>query len=774
MRLLTILAATTILSGGAAHAAADSAESTDAAATANTETATEASKVTASQPGELILVTAQRRAENVQDVPIAITTIGGAQLDGNAILTANDVSRLTPNLTGANGGGRTARPRYFLRGVGVNDPSGNVVSPVGIYVDDVYLGDTAYHAFPLFDLERVEVLRGPQGTLWGKNTIGGAINYISRKADFNFDGYARLEAGSYGSWALQGAAGGEVLPDLIAARVAFNYEDRGGYYTNLYTGEEEGATRDAAFRGQLLFAPTNELEILLGVHARDLKDGGAPGYKLGTGPNGEDAYGYIQTYGTTPSLRDPVSLDGYSPPQTLQSKGANLKIENQFANGPTITSITSYDEIERENIADGDGTPLPAQLSRSAVASDQFTQEMRLSSDSGDRLNWTIGGHYFRENFSADNGTATLQNVPRPSFTNISSAYQNTIIDQETESFAIFGESTYRFTDGFSLALGGRWTREEKSILINGVQGGRGTTVFNNPGQWWLRSSVSSPLAVNAVQDEDRTWERFTWSITPQLEITDNVRAYARYATGFRSGGFNGNVTSQVAVNVVDPEKLTDYELGVKSEWFDNRLILNASAFIYDYKNIQVNVQGSLNGQSATTLRNAANGKISGIELEAVATPIDGLTIRANGGWLLEAEYTDFLTTVLVNNVTTTVDASGNQIARAPRKTATLDLQYAIPIGGDEFVIGADANYRSHIFLNAVNQADPLQEQDGYVLLNARASYQFDGGRFAVGAYVQNLTNKRYVHNNNVPRNGAYSLSLGPPRSWGVTLTSRF
>ena len=766
MNLLPLLLTTTVL-GGVPN---PDPETTPVSTTAVAEDETDQDRGV-----DNIVVTAQRREQNVQSVPIAITALSGDRLQNGSVLTANDVSRLVPNLTGANGGGRVSRPRYFLRGVGVNDPSGNVVSPIGIYVDDVYFGDTAYQAFPLFDLERVEVLRGPQGTLWGKNTIGGAINYVSRRPTSEFDGYARLEVGAYNSWALQGAAGGAVIPDLLAARIAFNYEDRGGYYENLYTGDKDGGVRDAAVRAQFLLTPAADLNILLNVHARDLEDGGSPGYKIGTGPGGADSWGYVQTYGTRPELRDPINVDAPTPPLNLNSKGANLNIQYGFG-GLTLTSITSYDKIERESLGDGDGTPLPAQVSHSQVGSNQFTQELRLASDPADRFSWTIGGHYFRENFLSDSATGTLASVAaRPGFSAIRSAYQNTVLDQDTESFAIFGEGTYRFTDRFRIALGGRWTKEDKSIRLNGVTGTAGATTYGNTGLWWLRSSVTSPVSVNAVQNDDRSWSRFTYSVTPQYDFADNIRGYVRVASGFRSGGFNGNVTSQVGVNVVEPETLTDYEVGIKSEWLDNRLTVNLSAFLYDYQNIQVNVQGSLNGQSATTLRNAANGKISGVELEVLARPTNRLTVRANGGWLIKAEYSDFPTQVLVNNVQTTVDASGNQIARAPRLTGTLDVEYALPLGGEhEFTIGADVNYRSHIYFNAVSQTDPLQEQEAYALVNARAAWRVDGGRWSLGAYVQNLANKRYVHNNNVPRNGAYSLSLGPPRTWGVTASTRF
>ncbi len=777
VRTLLLVATTALASGTVFAATGNGAPAEPAAAVADAAPA-DAAAAGDADPGhgvDDIVVTAQRREQNVQAVPIAITALSGDRLLQDSVFTANDVARLVPGLTGANGGGRVARPRYFLRGVGVNDPSANVVSPIGIYMDDVYLGDTAYDTFPLFDLERVEVLRGPQGTLWGKNTIGGAINYLSRKPSFDFDGYVRLEGAQHGSWAVQGAAGGAIVDDLLATRLSVDYEDRGGYYKNQYNGSEQGGIRDEAVRLQFLLTPAPDLKFLLNLHARDLRDGGAPAYKQGTGPGGADSYGYVQSYGTHPELGSPVDFDAPTPPATLNSKGVNLNTTYGFG-GFTLTSITSYDKISRAAQTDGDGTPLPVQLGYSAVRSNQFTQELRLASDPTKPLSGTIGAHYFREHFHSNAATGTLASLAAiPGFLPIRTAYQDTTIDQNTESVAVFAEGTYRITDRARIAVGGRWTTEDKSINLNGVQGTTGSTVFNNTGLWWLRSSVSTPLAVNATQVADNRWSRFTYSVTPQYDLTDHLRGYVRVATGFRSGGYNGNVTSQVAVNTVSPERLTDYEAGLKSEWFDNKLTINASAFIYDYKNIQVNVQGALNGQSATTLRNAANGKINGLELEIAAHPTSRWSIRANASELLKAKYTDFPTQVIVNNVQTTVDASGNQIARAPRTTATLDTDYTVPLTETiDFMVGGDVDYRSHIYFNAVTQNDPLQEQNGYILVNARASLSFAKGRWSLGAYAQNLTNKRYVHNNNAPRNGAYSLSLGPPRTYGATLTAKF
>lgn len=724
---------------------------------------------------EVVLVTAQRREENVQDIPVAVTAISGGRIGASAVLTANDIARFVPGFTGANGGGRIARPRYFLRGVGVNDPSGNVTSPTGIYVDDVYLSDTAYHTFPLFDLDRVEVLRGPQGTLWGKNTIGGAVHYITRNPEFDVGGSIRGELGSNESRSVQGVLTGPLVTDRVAGRIALSYEDRGAYYRNLFTGDEEGRQQDFAGRAKLLARISDDLDLVFNIHWRDLKDEGSPGYKIGTGPGGADSFGYVPSYGRTPRLGDPISNDADTGAATLTSGGASLTVNWSLPVGD-LTAITSYDQIERESRTDGDNSPLPAQLSRSAVASHQFAQEVRLASRGQNRLGWTVGAHFFFEDFNQNNATATLANVAAaPGFSAIRRAFQNTIYDQDTQSLAVFGEASWAFTDRFKVTGGLRWTQEEKAIVLNGVQGVAGVVAFADPATWWRRSGIIGALPVNASQIAETTWEKLTWSLTPQYDLRDNVRVYARVATGFRSGGYNGNVTSQVAVNTVQPEELTAWEVGLKSEWFDDRLTANLSAFVYDYQNIQVNVQGSLAGQSATTLRNAANGDIRGIELELGARPVDPLRVRFNLGVLTTAEYSEFRTLVLVNNVQTTVDASGNQIARAPKVTANLDVEYVLPWGTDrEIILGGDVNYRSKVFFNAVTQNDPLQEQDGYALVNLRASLRFIPSDLTVSAYVNNAQDKQYVHNNNVPRNGAYALSFGPPRIWGVSISRAF
>ncbi len=723
---------------------------------------------------EEVLVTSTRREQSLQTVPVAVTAISAETLAEKQFFTAEEVARLVPNFTGEVGGGRARRPDYFLRGIGVNDPSTNVTSPIGIYIDDVYYGDTAYQTFPLFDLERVEVLRGPQGTLWGKNTIGGAINYISKKPTFTPDGYVQLGYGKYDSKSLRGAFGGPVIEGKLAARVAVSYENPGAWFTNTYNGEKLGEQKDFATRVQFLATPTPTLTALVDFHLRDLSDGGTPSYRIGTGPGGADALGYTPSYGATPHLRDPVSNDYPTTPATIDSRGVRLNVTKEIGDY-SLVSITSYDNIARLAITDNDNSPLPVAVQYRAVKSNQATQELRLSSPSTDVFSWTVGGHFFHENFASNSvGAALVQNpigTGGPASTQNRTNFQNTVFAQHTTSYAVFGEGTYNFTDDFRISGGARWTQDQKNIDLQSVSTTRGTVTYNNLQQWWLRSSVTTPnpLPVNATQKEDRTWSKPTFSATAQYDITPDVLSYARFATGYGSGGFNGNVSSPVAVSVVQPETITAYEAGVKSKWLDGRLTANAAAFYYDYSNIQVNIQGPLAGstQSGTTLRNAANGKISGAELELVAVPVDNLTVSLNVGLLFQAKYTNFFTTQVIAGVPTPIDVSGNQIARAVKQTGTLDVGYKIPLNnGYSIDLGTDWSYRSHLFFNSVDQTDPLQQVGGYFLGNARAAINIDDKALQLAFYVRNLTDKEYVNSIRISTSdGYYPLAFGAPRT---------
>lgn len=743
-----------------------------------------------------VVVTAQKREETVQSVPLAISVVTGDEVQSRGILTSNEIGRLAPNVSGQLSGGRGDRPRWFIRGIGSNDPSLTTESPIGIYQDEVFTSLTSLQSFPVFDLERVEILRGPQGTLWGKNTTGGAINFISRKPTYKTDGYVTASLGDWGSKTTQGAFGGG-LTDKLAARVSFFHEEYDGYAKNLSTGDDGPAVSDSAVRVQLLADVSDELQALVNIHARNRDTGPNPTYTINTEAGGADRNGWVPSYGTSPrSGDDYYGGDGDNTDSLL---GGLVKLDWQLGD-LTLTSISAYDEGNGDSDSVSAIQP-PALVgqrdstaSRGGVDNWQISQEFRLASSEEQRLSWIAGLHYFRYRFDSDSASATFAPVARRT-------YSRTWLNQDAESYAAFGSLKFAVTDSFDLNAGLRWTEEKKTIDIHTIRSAGAT--FNSPGSWWNPNSLNTPLSYNEDISKTRKWRELTGDITPEYRLTDDALVFFRFARGYRSGGFNNSIpvltAAQIAagvtpdIPVVEPEYLDNYELGLKTSWLNDRLRVNANLFYYDQKDIQLNIQAPnpLNLQNPPTgsfAQNAASGEVKGFELEVHAAPIENLRISGSIG-LIQAEYIDFNPTLSVSGVTQEVDRSGNKYFRTPERTATLDLEYRIPFQAGSLILGTDWNYRSHQFYNAAQQGaeqgdigtalngtvyvSGQQEQDGYVIGNARVSWLTRDEKLEFFSTVTNLTDEHYVINSRAPTPN-YPTQTGAPRFYNVGITARF
>jgi iron complex outermembrane receptor protein len=475
---------------------------------------------------ETIVVTAQKREESLQEVPISISAVDANRIARDLDGSPGDIARVVPNLYGNPTGGRSARPRWFLRGVGVNTSS--LVSPIGVYFDEVYQSALELHSFPLFDLDRVEVLRGPQGTLWGKNTPGGAIHFVTKKPDFNTDGYVKVGFGNLDQKEVQGAVGGSIIDGVLAGRVSYLQEERGGWARNRYTGDKKaGAYDDSAVRAQLLFTPTDSLEALVNVHHRNIDSQGVPGYNIGINEGGADNFGYVSPVGPNPRIGDPIDRNNDASGEQ-ESLGGSLTVKWQLGDY-VLTSITAYEEVDSATAGDREHSPNEVIRTYAIVDSHQFSQELRLASNPDDRLSWIGGLYYFKDSQYSDSTSATLPSTPQV----FGTFYQNTQADVDTESYAAFLNATYQVTDAFKLNGGLRWTRETIGIDLNGVDGGpRGSTNYVNTEQWWRRNAVTGPLRLNAFQREENTWKAWTFDVTPSYRVTDDVLAYARLPLG--------------------------------------------------------------------------------------------------------------------------------------------------------------------------------------------------------------------------------------------------
>ncbi len=694
-----------------------------------------------------IVVTAQKREQSVQDVAQSVVAIGGDRLRDALITRASDVSRFVPNFSADTSVGNLT-PRWYLRGIGNSVPGAGQTSPVGVYQDEVYVGIPIAQAFPIFDLERVEVLSGPQGTLWGKNTTAGALNFISRKPSFDASGYARAEYGSYDHMLLEGAWGG-ALSEKVAVRAAAQFQDNDGYATNKHDGTAMGKNREAAARFQLLFKPTDTFTAVLKAQYRDYQNVGDIIYE---GYNARDSAGVA----VPQSYKDNASFGASR--QSLTQKGLQLNLDWDVGD-LSLTSITALNDFKQNAVL---GTQVDHEGSHSYSDLDAriFSQEFRLASADTGRFKWILGGNYYYEKLGSEAATATL---PNP--VGLATGFTNTQFDQVNRSYGLFANGTFDITDRLQLNLGARQTWESKRIDLNslGSTAGAGTLNFADLSSFWLRNAVSGTrLGTRAVQQEDRDWNAFTYDVSLRYELTRHANLYARYAKGFRSGGFNPGATLQTQVATVDPEYVKSYEAGIKTEWFGGRLTANLAAFYNDYTNIQVTVIQLPLSQ----LTNAGAGWSKGIEAVVSARPIKPLRLWGTLG-LLDTKYTEF------PNCKAGVDCSGNQFVRAPHVSASISGEYTIDLG-DGSAIVADTNwsYRSHLYFNAGTQAAPL-EQDPKWLGNASLSYKLSNDlKFSI--FARNVTNSHAASTIIPSAAFGFIKYIIEPRVWGGAVSVAF
>jgi iron complex outermembrane receptor protein len=707
-----------------------------------------------------VVVTADRREEVAQKVPTSLTVLGGDTLTDTGVgRSAKEVLDQVPSasaITQLHG-----RPRWWIRGVGTGQQQLDFANPIGFYLDDVYISNASATGFPLFDLDRVEVLRGPQGTLWGKNTTGGAINVISRRPSLtDTDGYIRADYGTYHDQLVEGAGNGVIWKNHIATRTSVHYESREGRFTNLYDGRSAGAFQDAAFRLQLLGKITEDWEAVANLHLRLYTTNGAISTVSGAGANGAYINGYI------PST-ELNSVNSNAPTSSLtRQNGATLTVKGRVGD-LALTAISAFEEYKNIALGDGDNTPLEISRTWSDAVSRQYSQEVRLASPRADRLNWVAGLYGFYENIGSKAATGRLPGSGDVGPANY--ALQN--FTHKNESFAPFASSTFNITDQLSLKGGLRWTWEHRDLDIRRIQNS-GTATFSDAVNWWNPTSVSSGLTQIYATHPNKSWTNFTWDVTPTYAITPDHNVYARVAYGVKSGGYNTAATEQSALIVVEPEKLFDYEVGAKTSWLNHRLVVNAAAFYYDYRDVQINVVGPLppTNTSVSYLQNAQKARNYGGELEVDVLPVKYLHLGGNLG-LQDAKFTKFTV------VTSGDDYSGNSLVRSPKVSTFLRADVQLPLSSEiDLVAGGDWRFQSKQYHYTTGQNDPLLGNPAFSLVNLRLSLRTSNDKFSLTFYANNALDKRYLSHSGQGVSGAAGATStwGDPRTVGVNLVSRW
>ena len=776
---LTPIAVAGLLSGAALMTAGA------APALGQTSTAPAAEAATMAE----IVVTARRRAERLQDVPLAVTAVGGEELEDRQVASVADLAGLAPNVdfsTSPSGGGAGLNSQITIRGIGQTDFLITTDPGVGVYVDGVYFARATGGVLDLVDLERIEILRGPQGSLYGRNTIGGAINIVSAKPTGEFGGKVEASLGNYDFVQLRGAVDFSLVPDKLAAKLSFQSTDSDGYAKRILTGEELGDRNTSTLRGVLLWEPGDAVTTtLIADYSRARQNSAAS-----AAVSDFTVTPLVTLYNAlVPARQGTPAVTDASTGSLLRTRATGFNENRSDVWGVSATmdadlgaaslkSITAYRHLDVAFGRDGDNSPVVFRETRNEDEQWQFSQEFQLAGEAlDDRLNWLLGAYYFRET-AEDVATArlasglfpALEALARPlngsacaaPFTapgcrgnplNIGFDLDFDVFNQiKVESLAPFAHATFALSDRLSASLGLRYTHEEKKYALIQRRANSGVLLSNIP--------TSDPL--------EAEFSDFSPKVGVEYRPAQDVLLYATYTQGFRSGGFNGRPTgTQAQVTSYDPEHLSAYEAGIKSAWLDRRLTLNLAGFYSDYRDIQLTavVSDPATGLLLVTVDNAAKGRVQGAELELRAVPVTGLTLSGSLGYA-DTKYTDVGTATSITATSVFVKTpkwSSNFFARYDWE---LDSGAAIGVQGDW-------SYRSRVFNDVQNTASIAQ--DGFSLFNARLTYVAPEERWEVSAFARNLFDKRYIVNG--VSGGAFGLSeaaVGRPREYGLSLRANF
>lgn len=701
---------------------------------------------------EEIVVTAQKRAQNLQDVPVSVTAFSDTAIREAGFTNSLSIGDQVPNLEIKTFGGV---PNIFIRGVGNNDFNASSIGPISIYRDDVVVASTGSQIFSLFDLERIEVVRGPQGTLFGKNTTGGAIQFFSKLPGDEFEGNARFGYGRFDLFEAEAAAS-LPLGEGLSLRIAGIVRRRDGEKTNLFTGEDAINVDEAAARAILRWHPSADTDVRFSIGGGRDRSDYLENKPVGT-IDGADLFGYTDPYPNNANL---LNFNGPSRNHS-DNLFINLNITHSIGN-LTFKSITGYDKSDVDNRVDVDGGPFRIDEITFLTDAEQITQEFQLAYDSGP-LNAIGGLFYFQENLDADSNADLLGEL---SFAD-GALPLITRATRKNKAYAIFGQATYAVAPAFRVTLGGRYTIDKvrathRADLVPGF--------FDAD----IPDGAAVPLVPFARMKD--TFKSFSWRVSADYNLTDDVLAYASIDKGFKAGGFNiGIITSVAERTQVDPEYLTSYEIGIKSTLFDRRLRLNVSAFYYDYTDLQVL---SVNRQAGSTvptlgLDNAADAEIKGIELEATALPTDWLDLGLNLG-ILDAKYKNYLSGAIDPETGEPRDFSGNRLPGAPKFTLSTFAQVTIPVGNFETRWRAEYNYTGKKYYNNA-QSDLISSGEGYGLLNLRATLADPAKGWELAAWAKNVTGKAYIVDaTDTSGFGFVPRYYGERATYGVELSLRF
>jgi iron complex outermembrane receptor protein len=774
-----------------------------------------------------IIVTARKTSESLQTTPVAVSAISGEALANQQIVGIQQIQSTTPNLTFSSAVAQPGSSTVFIRGQGSSDGLIAIDQAVGVYIDGVYAARSTGGATDLLDVEQVEVLRGPQGTLFGRNTTGGAINIIAKKPSDEFEGSARFDYGNYNDMLAQ-AVLNVPLGSGVAVRAAYQRRDRDGFGRSVIANQPLGDLKSdygrltfgiapegskfsalisadfSKFRnsGELVglksysasanpFAPTELLAGICGTQGFSPSVPAAtvagltalrplcPSLTPRPGPVANYVYGQN---GNTDLYKTFSNTPAYGKSDTY---GASGVFEYEISDAASLKSTSAWRGVSLDSLTDNDGSPyhltggfkgIPANL----IDQNQFSQELQLSGNVGP-VQYILGGFYFVENGTDFSESSSLFPLS-PSVGIIDGTVRN-------KSVAGYGQVIFSVTDAVRLTGGLRYTEDKRDMVLRNRDRsaftGAVTSSLGTPADGLLDGNTSDPFRATL----NRKFNYWSYLVSADWQANDDLFFYAKTSRSQRSGGLNTRaVTGGVPPIGFNPEIVTDYELGAKIDLLDRRVRMNLAAFNSSVDNVQRNVIGNVGTRLVSGVANAAKSTIRGLEAELTVAPTDGLTFGANIGYT-DAQYDRF--TNLDGS-----DWSGAQFPYTPKTTVGVFGDYGIDMGPGQLKLHADYSWRSKVFASSIaasagqrvgksaaeiatisNNLQNTAMIPSYGLLNARVAFQFDEPNLELALYARNITKEKYFTRLLATENTALAFTSympGDPQTYGASVTFRF
>jgi iron complex outermembrane receptor protein len=708
-----------------------------------------AAPTTAQTMLEEVIVTAQKRSESVQDIPLAVTALSSEMLDERGIVDIASMAASVPGMNFSQAGNNT---RITVRGIGTENTTVTGDPGVALHIDGVYQARSSAGNVLFYDLARVEVLRGPQGTLYGRNATGGSINLISNPPVEEFGAQIEGQIGDYNQRRVRGVVNAPVMDEKLLLRFSGQYENRDGYYEDLTPGADDLTDVDAVnTRAQALYLLSDNIEALLSFNYATDKGAGPGAKALGPYPLPPGLVANLLV-NATPNPSDPwkIRTNGIADRDNSR-KGSYLTI-NWDMGAVALKSISAWQDNDVDTFRDVDLSDADIFNETSKQDSTQYSQEVHLTSTGGGDWEWVTGLFWMTEETNAEfwytdmgAGLSTYPFFPTIDVGLPEPTYFGNDSTTTTDTFGAFGQASYHIYDNLSVTAGLRYSYDKKKSDI-------------------FRKEFTAPAATSFKKDDD--WNKTTWKLGVDWNVTEESMLYASVSTGFKSGGF----LQIEAAEPYDEETVTAYEIGSKNRFFDNRLQANISAYYYDYKDMQLRTIRDLN----SIVSNAGESEIKGIEVELTAQPTDALQLTANFAFT-NAEFTDYTADDPQVPGLEPEDLSGNSLPRSPDSTVNLSAAYSWDFDFGSLTASADYFWSDKVYFGPFNVSE--ESQDSYHRTGARLSFNSADDTWYVAAAVSNIEDDEVASQlmlGDATLRTARNAQWQSPRSYTLTAGYRF